>query len=1131
MSHHFGFDAMAEAGPVAVARAPVAASLLCARWAAGVSMPAFDDLQADWWSGAAQLVQAHGGRLRPGARTELSASFAAGPGAANQAARALYCGLALLAAAHEHEALARKRWPGLHWALSVGVHSTDLADAQGAVDEDRPAAESAVGGVVGGAVESSAWQVVACIADAAPPGRLSLCHDSAALVRGAFDVEPMLPMVVQPGSAALQVGLLGGVLRVAVAGRGQALATGAPRSAGGDGLIGRRAELLSLQQAYAELIERPAAAALTVVAEAGVGKSRLLAAFDAWAQAQPQPVHTLHASALPQTQAQPFGLLRLLLCGHCRIGQGHSAATARLRLEQAIVPWFVADDGAAVAEGHAHSIAHLIGIDVADSPHIRGIADDPRQIRQRAVRALGQWLRGLSAAGRSPVLLRLDDLHWADDESLDLLHELLRANGDTALLVLASSRAELGARRAVWLRDAGLQRQLALHALSPADGRLLALAMLARLPEPPPTVVDRLTAGSGGHPQFIVERVQLLIDQGVLLPGVDFWSVDRARLRSSRLPTTLVAVLKARLALLPSVQRQALQLASVIGPSFSLAAWQALGAQLAVALPMLLDRSWAVSVPVSDGGRLGEPGGGPSAPRTTPTPATQALAADSFAFKHASLQQAAYASLPRLTRRELHGRLARWLVAASMLGSPAAPAETAAHFEQAGEDLLAAEHHVRAAQYAATLFASDAVLRHVQRGLEALQRLPAGPRLAELRWQLLRRRVGALEILGGNDQYEQDIVAIAALADALDDDSMRTEAASIRCGQLLLNEDYAGLKSAARQSMALAERAGLHDFRVSAMRMLADAHCGLGDWDAGARLAQQALSQARALDQHSTAANCLNTLAAVAERQQDPLGRVRCHEQALALSRQIGDRRGEATQLVNLAGAWLRLGELVAARQPAEQALVLARSMGARVHESLALSHSATLALWLGQTEQGSALAQASVEAARAAGSAVWQANAQLVLGAAALARGDDALAELTFEQVRELTQGVQVPRWLDAITGLARVALRRGDVAAAMALVQQVFDREAATQSPHDANSPRSVDLVCHRVLANAGDGRAQAWLQRAHGELMVTASAITDARLREGFFNNIPDHRAILAAWRIAQDEARCGVDQGAC
>jgi len=86
--------------------------------------------------------------------------------------------------------------------------------------------------------------------------------------------------------------------------------------------------------------------------------------------------------------------------------------------------------------------------------------------------------------------------------------------------------------------------------------------------------------------------------------------------------------------------------------------------------------------------------------------------------------------------------------------------------------------------------------------------------------------------------------------------------------------------------------------------------------------------------------------------------------------------------------------------------------------------------------------------------------------------------------------------------------------VPAALRQVQRVLDLEAATGVAHQARNQGRVNLVCHLVLARAGDPRADAWLKRAHGQLQATAANIADAALREGFLGNNPDHRAILAA-----------------
>ena len=109
-----------------------------------------------------------------------------------------------------------------------------------------------------------------------------------------------------------------------------------------------------------------------------------------------------------------------------------------------------------------------------------------------------------------------------------------------------------------------------------------------------------------------------------------------------------------------------------------------------------------------------------------------------------------------------------------------------------------------------------------------------------------------------------------------------------------------------------------------------------------------------------------------------------------------------------------------------------------------------------------------------------------------------------------------------DASAGLARVALAEGDAAAAlaaMAALKPLLDHIAAGGTLDGTEHPRLIELSCHQALARAGDPRAADWLARAHGALMAQADAIsrstTDATLRQGFLQNIPHHREIVAAW----------------
>ena len=122
------------------------------------------------------------------------------------------------------------------------------------------------------------------------------------------------------------------------------------------------------------------------------------ALHEAWSEDQPESFYIFRGRATPHTQGQPFGLLRDILAWRFQIADDDSIEAAREKLEAGITPLFEPDDGAELAEGHAHVLGHLIGIEYRGSRHVKGILDDPRQIRNRALHVAPQLLRRISAS-------------------------------------------------------------------------------------------------------------------------------------------------------------------------------------------------------------------------------------------------------------------------------------------------------------------------------------------------------------------------------------------------------------------------------------------------------------------------------------------------------------------------------------------------------------------------------------------------------------------------------------------------------------------------------------------------------------------------------------------------------------
>ena len=880
-------------------------------------------------------------------------------------------------------------------------------------------------------------------------------------------------------------------------------------------MIGRDAELQRLQHAFLQLFSTRSLLAVTVVGEAGVGKSRLLHEFQAWLASRPERFQAFFGRATPQTQGQPFGLLRDVLAWRFDIADGDSVDAARGKLEQGMLPLFLHDDGADFAQAHAHLLAQLIGIDSRGSRHLRGILDDPLQIRSRALHAAAQLFRRTGAADGSPLVLQPEDLHWADNDSLDFLHQLAAVHRDQPLLMLAFTRGTLFERRPDWCStESRLQRVdqhvdqhvnqcvnqcVDLAPLDPAGSRQLADQLLVRLADVPPTLRELLTTGAEGNPFDMEELVKMLIDQGAIRTGgaaPDAWQLDPARMQATEVPATLTGVLQARLDGLPAAERLSLQEASVIGPVFRERALAALDEHAPRTLPALVQRALAV-------------------PRAPTSGAADEDTLREYAFKLHILHQVTYATVLKRSRRLLHGRLANWLAQQTGHRAEQQLGVTAGHFEQAGDDARAAEFHTLAAAHARSRFAHEAALHHVQSGLALLAGTPATADLLALRWRLLDTRERTLNVQGERTGQLADILALDLLADALDDDARRAHVAYRRGIVALRTADWPACEHAGRRAMALAEQAGADEVRLLAMRLVSLALAKRGDLGAAQPLVHSALQQARGKGLRAVESLCLNALAVMASMQSDAIGVLDYATQDLAVNRETGNRRGEAISLSTVGCGWMDLGEHARAAHELEASLRLLRANGDTVIEVATLSCLSTVAGRQGDTAQALVLAQTAVDTAAAVRAHDQQAIALSKLGHAYFGLGQLDAAAQAYQQSHQLAQRLQEPVQFDALAGQACVELAQGQPGRALQHLEGLLSRGAAQGAPEGTEEPRRIELTVHQVLRALGDPRAGAWLEHAHARLQATAANIHDPVLRQGLLEHIPAHRQIQTAW----------------
>jgi class 3 adenylate cyclase/tetratricopeptide (TPR) repeat protein len=1016
------------------------------------------------------IIESHKGKVLQYAGDGLLAVFGADEAQEVDPERAVHAGLALLAEGRQQGEQAKRQHGHDGFDVRVGLHTGGVL-LGGGVDAE-------------GSIRGMTVNIAARMEQTAPAGALRISHETYRHVRGVFDVEAQPPIQVkgldEPIVTYLVQRAKPRAFRVATRGI-EGVETR---------MVGRDVELELLQDAFKNLYRQRNLAAVTVVAEAGLGKSRLLYEFENWAEARSEAYYIFQGRAQSQTQSHPYGLLRDVLAWRLQIADGDSMDVAKRKIEQGIAPLFKADDGDDMAQAHAHVLGHLIGLDFTDSRHIKGIQDDRRQIRNRGFHSAAQMFRRVAAQNDAPIVLLLDDLHWADDGSLDFLNYLTQVNRDVPMLMLGLTRPTLFERRADWPGTADAQR-IELSPLDKSFSRLLANELLKKLPEIPAALRELITGGAEGNPFYMEELVKMLVDEGAIETRKDRWTVIPDKLLATHVPQTLTGVLQARLDSLKPSEKLVLQQASVIGFMFWDQALVAIDARAIDSLPALVQRE--LIVPHQDAGFEG---------------------VREYAFRHQILHQVTYDTVLKRTRRELHAKAAAWL--AGLAGARANDflGATAEHFEKAGDNPRACEFFARAAEHAAGRYAHEAAMGYVGQAL-ALVGADSQPDELELRWRLLDVRERTLDLQGKRPEQQTDINALQGLADALGDDRRRGEVAWRRSDIAMRTADYRTMESAARQAMALAERAGAVELRLRAQQRVASALGRLGDAAAGKELAQDGLAAARAQGLRHIEARLLNTLSIIADIQGDLMTTLETVQQTLLIDRELGDRRSQASSLCNLGNAWLALGDHTQARRHLEEGLRLHRAVGNRAAESSPLINLSRLALRQGDDALALAHAQSAVDIAVAVQERRYEADALCWLGHAELALGRHAAAVAAFERAHAVALALDDNIRYDAAAGLARVVLAQGDVAGALLHLEELLIHLAGGGTLDGTEARQLVRLICHDVLQRAGDPRASGLLASAHTELQDRAATITDATLRHRFLNDIPEHREIVATW----------------
>jgi class 3 adenylate cyclase/tetratricopeptide (TPR) repeat protein len=816
-------------------------------------------------------------------------------------------------------------------------------------------------------------------------------------------------------------------------------------------LIGRDRELKVMVAAWTRAVAGKGQL-LTVVGEPGVGKSRLLAeGIERFGGEGARSHRLLRGRCLSYGQSVSLWLIADLVRSLCSVPEDAGIETVRERVATRAADALVASDGTDQAIAR-DVLGEVLGLPPGDSL----VAQAGPQVRRGALtRILGLVLSALAETGT--LLMVLEDLHWLDTASTEILEALLAEVPDYRMLVLATQRPEWTAPWTSW----SWAEQMTLRPLEEQDAAALARAVLGDRPLSTELEVH-LRERAEGNPFFVEELVRYLQEIG----GLEHHD-GQLRLRpevAKRLPATLTELLLARLDRLESGVRTVAQVGSVIGRSFAVRL-----------LARVMERE---EVLLSDPLRSLQ-----EADITYP----QLEGELQHVFRHVLLRDAAYSMLVRRRQRQLHLAVGRAI--AALYPTDEYVELIAYHLAHTEEDREAAEWLEKAGDRARATYAHEAAIEHYRGALDRLER-SGGDLVSRARMEVeLGRAFGQMtrydeahKVLERAIQRYQEagepegvVRATAALGIILNQRGEVEDARRRLEETAVLLRDQAPPLATSRLYEALAiafQFQGRYREMLAAAERSAELGRAVGDaWQRGA-----------GEERRGTALTILGKL----EEGREAL------EEAIALLEDAGNLRDLVTAVGNLAYNRHLAGELSEAIRLDQRTIELAGRTGtphaaAAGHLSLAQLAMAT-GEWRQAREQ---LAHAEAIIAAQRRTAAWVAGFLAIgQGELALQEGDWAAARAVLDRAVEMAIGVNQEVLEQEVLELAQALL------AGLAILEG---------SPHDA-AERLSGLVDQEGSNLPWLLSTLAWAYLETGDaqrgLELAERAVREARERQALF-----------------------------
>lgn len=750
-------------------------------------------------------------------------------------------------------------------------------------------------------------------------------------------------------------------------------------------MVGRDEPLERLDEGLSWTIREESPKVIGVTGETGIGKSRLLAEFQRYAEQQYADTVVMESAGRDDSSG-PFSLFARLFKNRYYIGEDESPTLARKKFREAVASIV---DGSK-ADRIARRVGHIIGVPIGDSTATNNSADGP-DFDRKSVEAMAELLS--ADARENPIVMVLEDLQYAKSQSLRLLDRLMRSVDDIPILfVLSWNPKDLFYDQIV--EELPVDERIGLKPLSDDEVETFVRQTLHRAGEVPGELVEQIVESAHGVPLSVEEMLRILISDGVIDTRKPQWEVHEERIGETELPTTVEETVRARLDALTADEREVLDMAACIGNAFWPEALRALfhlqadhddelrdywfGTEIDDRLDELVESLERKDmVRRQDDSDLGNH--------------------EQLYFKHRIERRTVYGEIPGQTKQRYHRLIAQWLDRQVEEESGRAAEQIAEHYDKGHALDRAARMYIRAGTYARERFANEKAIDLFTKGLGYLSDADMALKLSAF------HDLGSVYERRG--EYDQ---ALAYFREMLR-------------YSWLINEPSKG---------------------GAALNKIGRAYRGLGEYDEALRHLERALDLFWNVSDLRGVASTLDDIGKIDWVRGEYDEALRYYSGGLQLRRETGDRRSIALSLSNIGSLKLQRGDLQDAMEYYREALELRSAIDDKQGVADSYNTLGALCLERGDTGDAITLFEEALEIAQNVGHRVMIASYLNNLGEAHLKAGDLDRAREYLMEAREAAERAGEKRVLfDVFRNLGSVALEGGEPESAHDSVEDALE------------------------------------------------------------------------------------------